>query len=484
MSKSSLIGRIAALVALAAAVVVVVLLLADNGDDYQVTAEFENASQLVAGNQVVVGAVAAGSVKQIELGPHGQAMVTFTVSDEYAPLRRGTTATIRNPSLASIAGRQVELTLPADSRAGPEIPSGGTLSEAETVSAVDLDQLFNTLSPKTIRDFKHVIQGLDISYDGVGPQANRGLRYLNPFLSTSRRLFTELSADQPTFENLIVDTSQLSGALAERAPDISALVGNLDRMMSAIGQRKEALARAIHELPDFLRRANTTFVNLRAALDDLDPLVSASKPVATRLRPFFAKLRVASADAVPTIRDLDAILQRPGRANDLVELSRQQPALARAAIGSGSPDCGSDPTDTSQLGEAADGDFTQGAFGEAVCSLRNSEPQLSMFRAYTPELVGWFDDFGHSGYIDAIGGIGRIASTFNTLSATTPGALDTPLEQLGLLSTGNTRRCPGANERPVTDIDPSDTSVPFTDGGALTDGVAGNCDPSQLPPGP
>ena len=34
-----------------------------------------------------------------------------------------------------------------------------------------------------------------------------------------------------------------------------------------------------------MRRANTTFVNLRSALNDVDPLVEASKPVAKRLQP-------------------------------------------------------------------------------------------------------------------------------------------------------------------------------------------------------
>jgi phospholipid/cholesterol/gamma-HCH transport system substrate-binding protein len=269
------IGRVAALVAIVIATVAVVVVLSGNGDDYEVTAQFENASQLVTGNEVVVGGTAIGSVKEIELGPHGEALVTFTVSDDYAPLRRGTTASVRSPSLSQIAGRQVELTLPADSEAGTEIPDGGSLSEAETVSAVDLDQLFNTLSPKTIRDFKHVIQGFELSYEGVGAQANRGLKYLNPFLSTSRRVFGELASDQRAFENLIVDTSRLSGALASRSPELSALIANLNSMMNAIGDRKEALAASISLLPDFMRDANTTFVNLRAALDDLDPLVSA-----------------------------------------------------------------------------------------------------------------------------------------------------------------------------------------------------------------
>ena len=40
-------------------------------------------------------------------------------------------------------------------------------------------------------------------------------------------------------------------------------------------------------------------------------------------------------------------------------------------------------------------------------------------------------------------------------------------------ATGNTARCPGANER-----NPGDNSTPFTDNGQLA------CDPSQVPLGP
>ena len=109
------------------AVVAIVVLLGGNGEEYEVTAEFENASQLVKGNEVVVGGTAAGSIKEIELGPEGQALVTFTVDEEYAPLHRGTVATIRSPSLSQIAGRQVQLTIPAGSQAGEEIPNGGDL---------------------------------------------------------------------------------------------------------------------------------------------------------------------------------------------------------------------------------------------------------------------------------------------------------------------------------------------------------------------
>jgi phospholipid/cholesterol/gamma-HCH transport system substrate-binding protein len=468
------VGRIAAIVALAVAAVVVALLLLRGGGDYEITAEFQNASQLVKGSQVVVAGVPTGSVKDIALGDHGQALVTFTVSDPYVPLREGTTATIRSYSLSGIANRQVQLDLPPPDSAGRELPSGTTLPQSQTTSEVDLDQLFNTLNARTIKNFKHVIEGFELSYEGVSKQANTGFRYLNPFLSTSRQVFGELTRDTPRLERLIVDTSHLSGALAERSSDISQLVHNANLMMGAIASQSTALQEALVRFPGFMRQANTTFVNLRATLDDLDPLVNAAKPVAERLGPFFQDFRRTAHNAVPTITDLEQTIRRPGGQNDLVELAKDAVPLAHAAIGSGSPNCGKNPN--TDYGRAADSNFRQGAFGESVCALRNGLPNLAFFRAYTPELVSWFNDFGTSGIQDANGGIGRINTTFNAFSGGVPGPSPlSPIQQLAQIpgATGNRARCPGANER-----DPGDNSTPFTDNGTLA------CDPSQVPLGP
>jgi phospholipid/cholesterol/gamma-HCH transport system substrate-binding protein len=171
---------------------------------------------------------------------------------------------------------------------------------------------------------------------------------------------------------LIVDTSRLSGALAQRSPDISQLVHNLNLMMGAIGRQKEALAEAVAGLPDFMRNFNTTAVNLRATLDDLDPLVEASKPAAVRLQDFLPELRRAARDLVPTVRDLDRIVKHRGRDNDLVDLTCLQVPLAEIAAG---------PVDRN-------GESHLGAFPESARALQDSLAQTQWFRAYTPELVG------------------------------------------------------------------------------------------------
>ncbi len=474
-------GRIVAILAIVAVAVLLVMFVGGD-DEYEVTAEFQNASQLVPGNQVMVGGLSAGSVKEIGLGANGQAEVRFTVSEQYAPLPRGTTATVRLGSLSSVAGRQVQLTLPPEGAGdGEEIEDGGTLTQSETVSAVDLDEIFNTLDVETVKDFKEVITGFRDSYEGVTKEANEGARYFNPLLSTSRRVFGELNRSPEALESLIVDASSLSALLAERRDDLSGLVSNASTALGAIGRQRQALADTINQLPAFLRQANTTFVNLRSTLDDVDPLVAASIPVADRLGPFFREFRAAAADAVPTIRDLDTIVRRPGKANDLVELTRLQVPLAEAGVGSGTPNCGDSSSD-SYNPPAADGDFTQGALGEANCAIRNSNEQLSNLRAYTPELVGWFDGFSTSGLFDASGPLGRINSTFNAFSPALGNGLPdllSPIDPVDVLSgTGavdidSDQRCPGSTER-----DPGDGSTPFTDGGAL------GCDPTQLPQGP
>ena len=61
-----------------------------------------------------------------------------------------------------------------------------------------------------------------------------------------------------------------------------------------------------------MRQANTTFVNLRAALDDLDPLVETSKPATENLPQFLRDLRPVAEKAVPVVNDLRGAVAVPG----------------------------------------------------------------------------------------------------------------------------------------------------------------------------
>ncbi len=335
MPTSSVVGRVAAVLALLGAIVVVLFLVLGGGSSYTVTAQFENASQLVTGNNVNVAGVPVGSIKEISLADDGQALVKMEISDSaYTPLPEGTHATIRSP--VALGDRQPlrrPRTFPP-SPTGRRSPPAGRSSQADTTSEVDLDQIFNTLDKPTVDHLKQVIQGFARAYDGVGAKANRGFYYLNPFLSTSRRVFGELNSDQANLEGLVVDAAGLTSTLDAKSPEISSLVANLNGMLGTIGEQ-QAVARlrgrpaaGLHAAVQHHRGQPARRPRRRPAARQRHPpgrpQAPALRQAAPRLRPRRGPHRQG-----PERRSS----RRPGAANDLIELTRLQDPLAEIGVG-------------------------------------------------------------------------------------------------------------------------------------------------------
>ena len=436
--RRAVVGRLLVVVAIVAAVAVVAeVLLNPGGPDYLVRARFANASQLVKGDLVQVAGVPVGSISKISLTGDGEAEIAMDIKDaEYRPLRRGTRAIIRQASLSGVANRYIDLQLPPGDQT-QTIPDKGVIGQGETTTAVDLDQLFNTFDPKTRKALSGLIRGENDVYAGRGAQAGAGWAYLNPALAASDRLFQEVNVDTPLLQRFIGATSRLVTDVAQRRAELTGLVDHLATTTSALGRQSDALGRGIGELPDFMRRGNTTFVNLRATLDDAAPLVEESKPVAKKLRPFFADLRPLARDARPTLRDLSKTIRTPGADNDLVELTQAAEPLRDIAVDSAK----------------RDGQVREGAFPATTQALSAATPELATARPYAPDLTGWFDDFSHSGLYDALGGASR-AGLYVNLFANVDGVLKPLLDQATQakaleqgLSSGQRWRCPGAAER-------------------------------------
>jgi phospholipid/cholesterol/gamma-HCH transport system substrate-binding protein len=444
-------GRAIALGALLAAVVAVGVVVLRGGDQHRYHAIFENAGQLVKGDEVQVGGRAIGSVKDIALTDHNQADVTIAVGSGFAPLRRGTTALIRQTSLSGVANRYVALTM-APSNA-PALDDGARIGAERTTAPVDLDQLFDTLDKPTRQALRKVVQGSATQLAGKGEQANAAAQYFNPALSTTRQLVAQLTHDQQSLSDFLASGASVTQALAQRSGDITDLVSHANQTAAAIGDERGALADDLRRLPFTLRRANTTFVNLRATLDDLDVLVSAAKPATRQLAPFLRQLRPLVRDARPTIADLGALINAPGADDDLTDLLRKAPALAANATP---------------------------ALAHSTTALRTALPVLSFIRPYTPELVGFLRDFGQgAANYDANGHYARIEPMFTPYSFTdqSGGGLLTPQSpatRATATSTNNAARCPGAASQPA-----QDGSAPWRDSDGKLD-----CDPQLVLPGP
>jgi len=447
--------RVLGIGALAAAAVVAALVLLGGGDGSSYRLLFETGGQLVPGNQVRVGGVAIGTIDEIVLTDDAQAEVEISLDE---PLHEGTTAVIRATSLSGIANRYISIAPGPNS--SPELPDGATIPADATTSPVDLDQLFDTFDARTRRGLQDVIAGSASIYAGNAQEARKTYRYLAPGLQATERLLDELNRDEQVLSEFLGSAGSVFDAVAERRDDLSALTENANEAMAAIARSNSAFDRSLVALPPALRQANTTFVNLRAALDDLDPLVATSKVATRDLAPFLRDLRPVVGKAVPVFGDLRLALDRPGPDNDLISALGALPAAQRQAAS---------------------------AVPRAITAMDDSQPVIEFARPYTPDLLGLITKFGQvTAYYDANGHYARVmpaATNVFGYDAATEELEAIPVSQqfdaFAPLGLGPFLRCPGGATQPNAGW-PAPTDHPFLDDGAL----AGACEPGDVPPGP
>ena len=440
-----MIGRLAALAAVVVALVAVAVIVLSGGTTYQVRAVFANASQIVSGDLVEVSGSQIGTVSKIALTPDGMAQLTLDITNKaYDPLPSGTQATVRELSLSGIASRYVDLRMGASN--APKIADNGVIPASNTTSEVDLDLIFDTLNGPTRKGLQDVFLGSAAQNKGKGKLEQAAFAYLNPAVAASSALFREINRNSGQFTNFLVKTGNLVTDVAQRSSDLSGLIQHLATTTGALAAQRTPLAQSLQRLPGFMRLANTTFVNLRSALNDLTPLVNTSKPVAPKLQKLLVQLRPLAYDSVPTVRDLSNIISRPGANNDLTELVRLGVPLAAATV----------------RNVNVNGKVRPGAFPESTTSLNQSTPELATARPYAVDLTGWFEGYTHPGTVDANGSASRVAPVVGVGSISNgalnilPAFADPALRSIlafgtngsgGLVTTGQGDRCPGSMER-------------------------------------
>jgi phospholipid/cholesterol/gamma-HCH transport system substrate-binding protein len=407
--------------------------------------EFESADQLVRGDEVQVGGVPVGSINAIALTSDYKARITVHINSPLAPLHEGTTAQIRVPSLGGVAGRYIALSPGANNR--PTLPSGYTFSGKAVQGTTDVDQIFNTLNPRTRKGLQEFFQGNAEWYAGIAHEAGLSTELFPPALAAGTHVFAELSRDQRTFTEFLVQGAKAVTTIATRAPQLSGLVEHADIAFQALASKQTDLARGVTQLPITLHQANVTLAEAPATIADLRRLIDVSKPNTTELAPLFARLHSLVVEAGPVVHNLSLAVSQPGPNNDLTDIALGYPALAQQLT-----------TDTPS----------------AIKGLESGTTLFSRLRPYSPEFAGFARSLGQStAYYDANGHYIRATTTVPSFTLGSEGSL-VPAESLkqGLqnLKTGQLLRCPGSATQPA-----ADGSSPFTDTGQL------ECNPAETP---
>jgi phospholipid/cholesterol/gamma-HCH transport system substrate-binding protein len=447
--------RIAVIAVLAIAVIGLLVVIFSGGSEHKYNLLFQNASQLVPDNQVLVGGQPVGSVESIELTNDNLAKVVVSVSQE---LHEGTTATIRATSLSGVANHYVSISPGPNSN--PALDNDATLGLASTTTPIDIDQFFNTFPAPVRRGLANFIKGNAQWYAGAGKAANETFKYLGVGFNRAGAFAHDFNADEKLFARFLVSSSRLGTAVSERGEELSSAIANANAAFGAIASQNTALDQSLQLLPPTFRQANTTFVNLRAALDDVEPLIDTSKTATKELAPFLAEFRPVLSKAVPVFKNLRLAARRPGFANDTAELLGTLPAVQQRA---------------------------SRAFPHSEAAIAGFQPNLNFIRAYSPDLFNGFAKLGQaSAPYDGNGHYVRASLSdlnlfkFNggnrSLEPISPSEQYDPFGE----SAGIKRRCPGGAAPNAADGSNPFVEPPHSGSGVTTS----DCNPADAPPGP
>lgn len=441
--------------ALAIAVIALGYVIFNGGSEHKYNLLFQNASQLVPDNQVLIGGQPVGTVESIELTDDNLAKVVVSVEQE---LHEGTTATIRATSLSGVANHYVSISPGPNSN--PPLENDATLGLASTTTPIDIDQLFNTFPAPVRRGLAQFIQGNSEVYAGAGKSANKTFKYIGVGFNRAGAFAHEINADEKLFARFLVSSSRLGTAVSERGTELSSAVSNASAALGAIAKQNAALGTSLQLLPPTFRQANTTFVNLRAALDDVEPLINTSRTATKNLAPFLGELRPFLSKAVPVFKNLRLTVRRKGFANDSAELLGFLPAVQQRA---------------------------SRAFPHSEGAITAFQPNLNFIRAYTPDLFNGFARLGQvSAPYDGNGHYIRSSLSDLNLFKYNSGsrALEpiAPSEQYDVFgsSAGVKKRCPGGASQPAADGSSPFVEPPYSGSGVTTS----DCNPADAPPGP
>jgi phospholipid/cholesterol/gamma-HCH transport system substrate-binding protein len=351
----------------------------DTKEHYFVRAIFDNAANLVEGEDVKVAGVPVGAIESLDVTEDQKAALTLRIdNEEFTPWKTDASCTIRPQSL--IGEKFVECE-PGSTGAEPlatleEGPGEGErlLPVENTSSPVDLDLVNNILRLPYRERFRILLNEFGTGLAGRGEDLNEVIHRANPALRETDRVLAILAEQNRTLARLARDSDQALGPLARERERLGHWIAVANQTGQASAERSPDIRRGINRLPDFLRELRPLMADLEALADQGTPLLAdleAAAPQMDRLIKGLGTLSEAGRESFPSLGEA---------------LERGRPALIRAR-----------PLiqDLGRLGREA-GPATQ-SLDELTASLQQTQgiERINDFLYYLALNTNGFDSVGH-----------------------------------------------------------------------------------------
>jgi phospholipid/cholesterol/gamma-HCH transport system substrate-binding protein len=332
-----------AILAVAATAAAVLLATSAGGSNgaYTVRAIFDDAGNIIPGENVKIGGVKIGTVGSVTATPQAKAAVVLNISSPgFKDFRADASCTVRPQALI---GEKFVDCLPTQPRvAGTPLPpalkkigngregSGQYLLPVQnTHSPVDVDLLGDISRLPERQRFTILINELGAGLAGRGSDLNVVIRRANPALQELDRVLAILSSENKVLAKLAVDSDQALKPFAEVRNRVADFIVQGNTVAQASARHRGALARNLALFPQFLRQLGPAMERLARFADQTTPVFNDLKVAAPGINKVFTNLPAFSNSSSTFFKSLGATSKVSGPA-----LTSLQPLLGRlAALG-------------------------------------------------------------------------------------------------------------------------------------------------------
>ncbi len=289
----------------AAALLAAVLLATAAGGDsggYTVRAIFDDAGNVIGGEDVKIDGVKVGTVGSVTPTPLGKAAVTLNIANPgFQDFRADASCEIKPQALI---GEKFVDCLPTQPR--PEgaplppplrrIPAGREgagellLPVTNTSSPVDVDLLNDIQHMPERQRLTIILNELGTGLAGRGSDLNAVLRRSNPALRELEKVFGILASENKILGNLAVEADRALAPIARDRRQFAEFFAQSNTVATATARHRGALAQNLADFPVFLR--------------ELGPALKRVGQLADQTTPVFTDLGIAAPGINETFKNI------------------------------------------------------------------------------------------------------------------------------------------------------------------------------------
>ena len=322
-----------------AVLAVIALLAASAGGSnggYTVRAIFDDAGNIISGEDVKIDGVKVGTVGSVTPTPQAKAAVILHIEDTgFQDFRADASCTVRPQAL--IGEKYVDC-LPTQPRVeGTPLPAPlekigkGHEGEGEWLlpvqnnhSPVDVDLLGDISRLPERERLTIIINELGAGLAGRGSDLSAVIRRANPALQELDKVVGILASENHVLASLAVDSDRALAPFAEVRNRVADFIAQSDTVAQATAAHRGALARNLADFPSFLKQLGPAMERIGRFADQTTPVFTDLGVAAPGINQAFTHLPAFSNSSSTFFQDLGKTSKQSGPA-----LVATQPLLNR-----------------------------------------------------------------------------------------------------------------------------------------------------------